>query len=314
MTKKEILQLDNSGRSTFKQCKKKYFLQIIKGWQSNFGSTALRYGSCWHGIQEGYHDWIVKNGFPKDPIQKMEALSQALQLGKDVYTKESEKKEFYDDFKNFNTAVDCFAQYLDYFKDDEKYLKIISTEQKFECPIEAENNLEEKLLSSLPKLIFTGKIDLCVEMDKIPWILDFKTTGWRLDQVIMKANRSPQLIGYSYAGKRVLDFEPQGALCSFHHLASSKSRKTGMYGKVRTEFRRVPQLYTQGDIDAWKLSFIDTAWEIQRAKEEDLYPESFDNCYMYGACSYMKLCQQHQPYKNLNFDGFHIAHWNVLDE
>ncbi len=311
---KEKLVLDNSARSTFKQCKRKYFLQNIHGLQSNYGSTALRYGSTWHGIQEGYHQWVKENGWPEDPVSTMSALTAGLQLGKKVWEKESEKKEFFTDFKNYNTAVDCFSSYLDYFADDKKYLKIISTEQKFECPIEAENEAEEKILSTLPPITFTGKIDLCVEMDKIPWILDFKTTGWRLDQVIMKANRSPQLIGYSYAGKRVLNFEPQGTLCSFHYLASTKSRKTGLYGKVRTEFRRVPQLYTQGDIDAWKLSFIDTAWEINRAKEENLYPESFDNCYQYGACSYMKLCQQHCPYEELNLDGFHINYWNVLDE
>jgi hypothetical protein len=151
-------------------------------------------------------------------------------------------------------------------------------------------------------------------MDKIPWLLDFKTTGWYLDKVIQQANRSPQLIGYSYAGKKVLDFEPQGCLCSFAYTGSSKSKKTGNWGKIRNDFRRIPQLYTQGDIDAWKLSFIDTAREIEYAKEENLYPESFDNCFQYGACTYLKLCQQHVEYEKLNFDGFHLDRWDVLAE
>ena len=136
----------------------------------------------------------------------------------------------------------------------------------------------------------------------------------RLDKVIAQANRSPQLIGYSYAGKKVLGFEPEGCMCSFAHLNSTKSRVTGLYGKNRFEFKRIPQVYTEGDIAAWKLSFIDTAREIKYSLDEDLWPESFDNCFQYGACPYLRLCQQHRPYEDLNFDGFHVDHWSVLDE
>jgi len=306
--------LDNSKRSTFRQCNMKYFLQIVNGWQGNFGSTALRYGSCWHSIQEGYYQWIVKNGWPKDATDLMQAITVGLEMGQDKYIKESEGKEFYDDYKNVNTAVSAFNNYLDYFVEDKNYMKIISTETKFQCPIEPENEVEDKILSKLPKIIFTGRIDLCVEMDYMNWLLDFKTTGWQLDKVIQQANRSPQLIGYSYAGKQVLDFDPAGCLISFAHIASTRSRKTGEYGKIRYAFRRVPQIYTDGDIAAWKLSFIDTAREIYYHTQRNYWPQSFDNCYQYGACPYMKLCQQHVPYEELNFDGFHIAFWDVLTD
>lgn len=308
------LVLDNSKRSTFRQCKAKYNFQVNHGIQSDFGSTALRYGSCWHAIQEGYHAWIAKNGYPTDPTQLMEAVSAGLILGQETYAKDSKTKEFYDDYKNFNTAVAAFDKYLDYFIEDKSYLKIISTETKFSCPIEPENKVEEKILSKLPSLIFTGKIDLCVEMDYMKWIFDFKTTGWYLDKVIQQANRSPQLLGYSYAGKHVLDFEPAGCLCSFAYIGANKSKKTGEYGKIRYDFRRVPQLYTNGDIEAWKLSFIDTARNIYFHEQENLWPESFDNCHQYGSCPYLKLCQQHVPYEKLNFDGFHVEFWNVLDD
>ncbi len=310
----ENLVLDNSGRATFRACKKKFFLQNIHGLQSDYGSTALRYGSTYHGMQEGYHSYVQKNGWPKTPDEIMEALKPAMLLGKETYDKETAKKSFYDDFKNFNTCVTTFDAYLNFFKEDKKFMKVVGTEQKFECPIEPENTLEEKLLSKLPPIVFTGKIDLQVELDHTPWILDFKTTGWYLDKVVQQANRSPQLIGYSYAGKKVLDFEPQGCLCSFAYTGSTKSRVTGNWGKIRNDFRRIPQLYTQGDIEAWKLSFIDTARGIHYAKEEDLWPESFDNCNQYGRCTYMNLCQQHLPFEELDLTGYHEEFWNVLEE
>ncbi len=243
----------------------------------------------------------------------MAAITAGLVLGKQKWDKESELKQYYDDYKDFNTAVEAFNRYLDEFKQDQEYLKIISTESKFECPIEPENEAEDKLLSKLPPIIFTGRIDLCVEMDGSKWIFDFKTTGWILDQVIAKANRSPQLIGYAYAGAKVLDFDTSGCLCSFSYIGSTRSRKTGDYGETRFQFRRVPQLFTQGDIEAWKLSFIDTCKDINFAMKENIWPESFDSCYMYGACPYLKLCQQHVDYEDLNLEGYHIAHWDVLE-
>lgn len=310
----EPIILDNTKRSMFRQCKKKYFLSAIKGIQSNFGSTAIRFGVCWHGIQEGYHTYVKENGWPDDSASWSKALTVALELGKEKWDKESGKKNYFEDYKNFNTAVNAFNSYLEFFKDDKLYIKILNTEKKFECPIEAENELEDKLLSKIPPVIFTGRIDLCVEMDYQKWIFDFKTTGWRLDEVISKANRSPQLIGYSYAGKKVLDFEPNGCLASFCYIGAYKSKKTGEYGDVKYEFRRVPQIYTKGDIVAWKLSFIDTAREVNFCMENNYFPESFDNCYQYGVCPYLKLCQQHTEFENLNLEGYHEEFWDVLEE
>lgn len=311
---KEPIILDNTKRSMFRNCKKKYFFSTVKGIQSNFGSTAIRYGVCWHGIQEGYHNYVKVNGWPQSALEQIEAITAGIELGKAKWDKESTTKVYNDDYKNFNTAVSAFNEYLEFFKDDHNYMKILSTETKFECPIEAENELESNLLSNLPPVTFTGRIDLCVEMDGQNWIFDFKTTGWILDQVIAKANRSPQLIGYSYAGDKVLDFKPSGCLASFAYVGAYKSKKTGDYGSTKFDFRRVPQIYTQGDINAWKLSFIDTAREINYARERNFYPESFDNCHQYGNCPYLKLCQQHTDYDNLNLDGFHVEFWDVLED
>jgi hypothetical protein len=310
----EPIILDNTKRSQFRQCKKKYFFSSLKGLQSNYGSTALRYGVTWHGIQEGFHTWVKENGWPSEKEGWTMALTAGLTLGKEKWEKESSTKTFNDDYKNFNTAVEAFDAYLEFFKDDKDYLKILSTEKKFECPIEPENEVEAKILSRLPPIVFTGRIDLCVEMDYQKWIFDFKTTGWILDQVIAKANRSPQLIGYSYAGDKVLDFKPNGCLASFSQVSAYKSKKTGEYGNVKYDFRRVPQIYTQGDIDAWKMSFIDTAREVYFALENDLFTESFDNCFQYGTCPYIRLCQQHCKFEDLNLEGFHEEFWDVLED
>jgi len=121
MTENQIV-VDNSARSTFRGCKKKYYLQNIKGLQSIYGSTALRYGSTWHAIQEGYYSFIKKHGWSDDPVQIMAATTAGLVKGKECYDADSAKKEYYDDFKNFNTAVEAFSEYLEFFKDDKNFI------------------------------------------------------------------------------------------------------------------------------------------------------------------------------------------------
>lgn len=307
--------LDNTKRKTFRQCKKKYFLQHVKGMQSDYGSTAIRYGVAWHGAMEGYYTYILKNGWPESPSDELKALESALILAKKKWDSESSKKKFFDDYRDFNTLVDNFQAYLEYFKDDRLNMKIIGTETKFEVDILPENDWEDRILRSLPAVIFTGRIDLAVLSNYQNWLLDFKTTGWILDKVILEANRSPQLIGYSYAGARKLNFEPNGCLCSFSHVGAYKSKKTGEYGSPKFDFRRVPQVYHPNELVQWKADFIDTCRELNFSINENYWPERFDSCYTYGACPYLKLCkQQESDFDSLNLEGFHEEFWDVLED
>ena len=307
--------IDNTKRKTFRQCKRKYFLQHVKGLQPDFGSTAIRYGVAWHGAMEGFYTYIVEKGWPETSSEKLKAMESALLLGKKKWDAEMTKKKFFDDYRDFNTLVDNFQHYLEYYSTDKENLKILGTETKFEIPILPENDQENIILSLLPPVFFTGRIDLAVELSYQNWILDFKTTGWILDKVIIEANRSPQLVGYSYAAPRALDIEINGCLCSFSHIGAYKSKKTGEYGNPKFEFRRVPQVFHPNELIAWKADFIDTCRELDFSQQEDFWPQRFDSCYTYRACPYLKLCkQQDQCFESLNLEGFHEDFWDVLED
>lgn len=310
----ETIVLDNTKRKTFRQCKKKYFLQHVKGLQSDYGSTAIRYGVAWHGAMEGFYTHVLANGWPKSPMEELLALEAALIFAKKKWDAETSKKKFLDDYRDFNTLVENFRAYLIYYQLDKDNIDIIGTESKFEVDILPENAWEDRMLNTLPPITFTGRIDLAIKMDYSNWILDFKTTGWILDKVIMEANRSPQLVGYSYAAKKYLDFETSGCLCSFSHIGAYKSRKTGEYGSPKFEFRRVPQVYHPNELVQWKADFIDTCRELVFSMKEDYWPERFDSCYTYGSCAYLKLCKQHDSFESLNKEGYHEEFWDVLED
>lgn len=306
----DILRLDNSKASMFRTCRRKFYLSEILDWKSNYGSTALRYGSTWHAILEGYYEHILTHGWG----ESANALAKGIEKGKEEWIKESEGKIFNDDYRTFDACCESFLRYLSFFANDFEFVKIIGTEKKFECPIIPESLEEEAKLKLLPPVIFTGKIDLQLMMSDGNWIQDHKTTGANIDQQAFRLNRSGQLLGYSYASNKVFDFVVTGCLVGMHYLSARKSTKTGDYGSLSVDFRRIPMIFNSGDMKEWKRSFIDTCLDVYRCMEENNFVMNFDSCYQYGPCSYTRICEQHKPINEVNFEGYHIEHWDVLQD
>ena len=305
------MELDNTKSSCFRSCKRKYYWQHIRGLQSDYGSSAIRYGVAWHGMMEGYYRYIAENGWGNKEL----AISAALENGRKSWDAETEKKNFIPDYRTFDACCKAFVHYLSFFAKDEEFIKILATETKFKCRMMPEDKQQEVLLAAIEGgLFFTGRIDLQIEMNHSNWILDFKTTSQNISTQAARLNRSGQLIGYSYAGKEALKFVTDGCLVSIAYVSAYKSKKTGEYGEVSTDFARIPQIYSEKDLLGWKELFITTASDIQRAMDTNCFPMNFDSCYQYGPCSYAKLCEQNRPLEETVTEGFHVDYWDVMEE
>jgi hypothetical protein len=303
------LKMDNSKRAQFRKCKRKHFISEELGYKSNFGSTALRAGSTYHAMQEGYCKQIIQ-----DPNSYELAIAAGIEAGKVKWDKESEGKTFFPDYRTFQNVCNLFISYIQYYTTDQQMLEIIKTEQKFECPLIPETEEEKKVFPSGIEAIFTGRIDLVVSMGGSHWIFDHKTTGGELQMTGSRLNRSAQLIGYTLAGRTLYSEPIEGSIVGLAHFSSYKSKKTGEYGELKTDFLRVPQIFSSEDIKQWKLQFFDTLTELVRAKESGQWPVDFDSCYQYGACTFIGICQQGRPVEECNFSDYHIEQWDVLDE
>ena len=310
----KVIKLDNTKRSMFKSCKRKYQISEILGYKSDFGSTAIRLGVAYHGMQEGFAHFVKAVKETGDELNLEQALAAGIKHGKKKWDKECELKTFAPDYRTFEACCQLFANYHIYYANDLAFIEIVETEQKFECMIEPENEVERAIMPSGYELVFTGRIDLQVKMDGMKWIFDHKSTSQALSIQGSRLNRSAQLKGYSYAGERILDFKPEGCLVALAHISSYKSKKTGEYGDVKTDFLRVPQIFSKEDLAQWKLSFIDTYREIVFSLEHDWWPMNDDSCYQYGQCQFARICEQNRPLDETNFTGYHIEHWDVLDE
>ena len=305
-----MLELDNTKRSQLTTCDRKFYWQYIRNLRPNQGSTALRYGIVWHAGKDAFYSYIKENGWTHDG----KAFEAAVKAAKDSWEEMSGKQTFYDDYRTLENYIQSLIAYIAHFYYDEGMLKIVETERPFKLSMTLSK--EEKSFFPLlaqEGLAFTGKIDAEVLLDGRLWQVEQKTTSQALSIQQRRLHRSPQLIGYAYAGRRLNPEEPpDGSLIVLHHLSAYKSKKTGEYGKVKIEFERTPQIYTDGDFASWRLSFFDTAERLLRNEERGLWPMQQDNCYQYGRCSFAALCEQNAELGEEILEGFYEEEpWEV---
>lgn len=305
-----MLDLDNSKRSQFAACPRKYYYSYIRNLRTNQGNSALRYGIMWHAGLDAFYAHIAKHKWTHDG----KAFEAAIKAFKDSWEEESSRATFYSDYRTLENCIQSLIAYIAHFNYDEGMLKVVETERPFKLKMK----LSPEEASFFPLVFkkglnFTGKIDAEILLDGRLWQLEHKTTGQALSIQKKRIHRSPQLIGYAYAGIRLNPEElPEGNLVSFHHISSRKSKVTGEYGKLKIEFERIPQIYTDGDFISWRLSFLNTAEMILRSIERSFWPVQLDNCYQYGLCSYAPLCEQNSVLGKEILEGFYEAEpWEV---
>jgi hypothetical protein len=279
-----------------------YKFKFIDGLQPVQGSTALRFGGVWHKMLEIFYKTVKAEGWGAIAL----ATDTAIKAGQVEWEKRSKNHIFYEDYRNFETLQSMLLNYVVEFDIDSQTMEIVATERVFAVVLN-------------PECVFVGKIDLTVLLGGMLWIVEFKTTGFRLDAVINQLKRSAQVIGYNYAEKcRNGGNSATGSLVTFA-FASSRKTKDGSYGKLNIEFRRSPQIYTEEDMEYWKEAFVASAEEMRLAIETNEFPRYGlfnDTCYPYGNnCVYTRLCEQNkQKDEDLNLEEYIIEPWDVEKE
>ena len=311
----EIPHHDNTKRHAFVECRRKYYFQYVKNYKTFYGSNALRYGLVWHAGMEAYYENVKQKGFSKDGT----AIQEAFNAMKKEWDEASAKENFYSDYRTLENCFNSFLQYIQHFNSDEMMLKVLNTEEPFKILMKPENDLEYKLFKDLKEFHFTGKIDMEIELNGRMWINEHKTTGQPLDTQVTRLNRSAQVMGYFYAKGRINRGErnPDGVLMTIHHLSARKSTakgKEGEYGTPKIDFRRVPQVFSENDIQQWRMAFMSTALDIQIETERNLWPMCHDACFNFGTCPFLQICEQNSSIDDIWLDEqrYYVAEpWEV---
>lgn len=304
-------KLDHTKRSTFDACPRKYQNNYLRYIIPVKGSTALRYGIVWHAAMEGFYSHIHQNGWTRDGL----AIERAVQHAQREWIKVTEGRDWIDDYRTLENLLKSLITYVDHFAHDEGLMEILESEKVFMIKMEPTIQETDQFPGILPWW-FTGRCDLEVRLSGRNWLNEFKSTGQSLHIQAARLHRSPQIIGYNYAANRILKEIPEGSLITLHHLSAYKSKKTGLYGNAKIDFKRVPQVFFEGDLLNWRHHMFRAALALQLCVEADYFPMNLDSCYTYGACSYLTLCEQGRPVGEEVLDNFFIDPnpWDVTTE
>lgn len=285
--------LDNSKRSCFETCPWKYNLTYNHHLESVIGSTSLRYGTCWHEMQDVYYANMIGLDYTQQNVQR--AMTLAVNAAKDKWEEISAGRDWYTDYRTLDNLILAFAMYIQHFNQDHLFMKVTSTERVFNIPLTD--------LDGAP-FVFAGKIDGEAKLSGINWNIEHKTTGQAIYLQEKRLNRSGQFIGYTFAGQEE-GRHVEGTLVMFHHLSASKSKKTGEYGRPKIEFKRIAQMFTKEDIANWKLSLRYTATKIRQCFYNDFWPMQHDSCYQFGACRFIDICEGNMGPEHAHMLGFY---------
>ena len=293
-----MLQVDNTRRNTARECKRKDYWSNVRGIKPTQGSTAIRYGVIWHAGMEGFYSHIMEHGWTRDG----KAIEQAVTFTKEAWAEQNSQQTFVEDYRTLENCLRALILYMGHFNHDEGMLEVTSVEQVFKIKIEVDSPEKFPYVYKAGGFWFTGRLDVGVRLNGRQWLQEHKSTGKSLSQQKQLLRRDPQLIGYSFASEKIME-EPEGCLISLHQLIAYKSKTTGLYGEAKMDFDRVPEIYTEGDIEEWKTALIGTAEEILLEEERQIWPKDGD-CYHYGQCAFTRLCEQNVPLGEEVLEGF----------
>lgn len=225
---------------------------------------------------------------------------------------ESENFTAQDDYRTLENLIACLIEYSVVWQDEQSYIDIVSTETPYQIPLKIRPE-EEKLFPNLvgKDILFTGIIDAIIQQHGHTWALEHKTTGSWLKKVINSHKRSPQVIGYYWAARELSKGERivEGIKINLHFLSSTKSKVTGNWGKIRTDFERDSQVYSDADMENWRTSSLYTLDKMEDLHSKNFFPMNLDNCYTYNRdCQYTELCEQNrESLEDVITEGFIIG-------
>ncbi len=276
------IRLSSSKRATLRDCPYKLYLQQ-QGLTSTKKSSALIHGSAWHCILETLYNHIQVKGW-EDVEGAVLACGAA---AKAFWVQEMEKSDIWMDYRDLQTEMEMLLLYMNHYTNDEGFLEVISTEEKFELLAPLSKLVQNEGL--VEEITYSGIIDLRCKLSGVPWLVDHKTTAGSITNEANKLNRSLQFIGYAWGEKQVYG-EAEGFMANFAGC-SCRKKKDGTWGKKNIQFSRSPQLYTDEDYDVFLMDLNLAAREVAFYEASGIWPKNYSSCYNYGRCGMYNQCQ-----------------------
>jgi hypothetical protein len=287
----QSIRVSHSTIRTLASCPRKVlFEKELRLFPAN-GSIAMRYGSGFHVGMEHYY----KNN--KNVAIAMEAAAS--------YWQTPTIQTYEEDYRNLESLLTSIALYHEQYKTDNEVVAGVP-ENKLITTLSLTD--DEKVAYGDMEVQFVVVLDLLLEVDGMQWVVDFKTTSVDLAYMASRMRKMPQLMGYQFVAKDEFP-DINGCMVYYHQLKASKSRKTGLYGEMKTDFMKFPMIFSNKDYADWRRYVIWNAF-IYKSAINAGYPPNYNSCYEFNQhCPYLPLCDypRWDIDKFMEMDGFVVV-------
>lgn len=269
--KNPLMQLiwDATSLGTFKECPRKYYLQVIRGYTTKQSALALDFGIALHeGLEKFYRRKAKGVSFSENVTETIwELMKHPLRKNID---------SFQDSKRNSFTLVNTVLEYLDNYKDETCETTIFSDGT---IGVELHFQFETGLKTGEGEVIScAGHIDRLVKQDLGTFITDHKTTIRPLTQFYFEQyNPDNQMTLYTIAGEICFNTPIKGVIIDGINIAKG-------------EFSRQMTLRTAELCDEW-LSEAEYWFKVAEFfATKGVFPANDKSCNKYSGCPFKEYC------------------------
>ena len=292
---------DSTSLGILKTCPRKYYYEIIEGWQPKGKPLPLIFGIHYHSALETYDKAKAQGADHEDATR--EAIRHAMQVEESqdnthdyrFMLRETDCKS-----RNRETLVRAIVWYLDHFKEDAAETLILANGKP---AVELTFKMEIPVPAYHEELFLCGHMDRVVRFGDSIFVMDHKTTKGYLNDFYWKQySPNNQVSLYTLASTIVLGETARGVIINACQLAVNFCRF------ARRPIHRTPKQTTEWlkETQHW----IEQALHFAQASH---WPMNDMACDKYGGCQFRDVCSADPSMRGrLLKSGFAQRTWDPM--
>lgn len=299
-SKATSLQLawDSTSLGQFKECPRKYYMNIVCGHVPRSTSVHLLFGQYFHAGLEKYDHARAAGAEHRDA--QLEAVRHTMDISWD---REKNRPWYSDDTnKNRFTLVRSVSWYLDQFADDPIQTIILANGKP---AVELSFRMNTDYVSRLTgePFLLCGHLDRLGKFNDEIYVIDRKTSKSTINaEFFEKFSPDNQFTLYVLAARNSFALPVRGLICDAAQVAVTFTR-----------FRRGFITRTDAQLDEW---YEELGWWlglVEHCVEHNIWPQNDKSCGSYGGCPYRSICAKSPSVRDQWLKAeFHQRTWDPL--
>jgi len=278
-------RMSHSKKSTWKTCRRKFWLQYGQGLSKREQPTYFVFGRIFHEEIERFY---LKGRKCKESLLVKRVTKR---IERELKSGEGLTPAYVDAlWKMHATLCGMIRGYARTYKKKDRVYTVDATEWTFNVPVE--NTLWS----------YTGIVDLKATKKKKKYLWDHKTTSQMDSKSVLKMSIDKQLMGYAYAEKITTGKAPDYVMYNIIKKPGIRLKKDEsddqFLARVEDEYLSDPNKYfhrevikvSNDKIKEFEEDFRQVTADIEDTIKNGRWYQDESRCLEYGGCPFLELC------------------------